>query len=219
VDRSAFSISTTACARASSDAMAAKLHFHSRLVFWLKILLPVLALAILSTLFLFARRIDVTGLLPYAQNEIDQLAADPRLTAPKYSGVTSDGAKVTVSATTARPGKDPKSPVTAVDVTALYEATSGETLTLHGKAGTFDLTGGLMNLTGDVVATTPDGYKMTSDEMSSSLKQSVLTADHHVVVLAPFGRIDAGAMRLSGPPGAHLLVFNQGVRLVYNPKN
>ena len=38
--------------------MAIPDNLHSRMVFWLKILLPILALAILSTLFLFSRRID-----------------------------------------------------------------------------------------------------------------------------------------------------------------
>ena len=51
--------------------MTKPLHLHSRMVFWLKIAMPLLALAILSTLFLFARQVEFEGTLPYAQVEID----------------------------------------------------------------------------------------------------------------------------------------------------
>ena len=44
----------TACARAWSDAMAG-VDRHTRVVGWLKVALPLLALAILSTLFLLSR--------------------------------------------------------------------------------------------------------------------------------------------------------------------
>ena len=199
--------------------MATPLHIHSRLVLWLKILLPILALAVLATLFLFARRIDIDGALPYARVELDKLAADPRLTAPEYSGVTSDGAAVKVAATTARPGKDATSPITAQDVVALYQAASGGKVTIRSKGGTFDSAAALLTLTGDVVVTTADGYQISSDQMLSSLAQSLITADGKVTATAPFGQIDAGAMRLSGPPDAHLLIFNKGVKLIYKPRN
>ena len=38
--------------------MASSLNRYSQWVFWLKIILPIVALAILSTLFLFARKVD-----------------------------------------------------------------------------------------------------------------------------------------------------------------
>ena len=140
--------------------MAVQRNIYSRLVFWLKIMLPILALAILSTLFLFARHIDIEGALPYAQVEIDKLAADPRLTAPEYSGVTKDGVAIKVAASTARPGKDANSPVTADDVIALYQEVSGGKVTIRAKGGIFDQTAGLLTLNGNVVVTTADGYQI-----------------------------------------------------------
>ena len=44
----------------------ARLDLHSRLVTWAKVALPLAALAILSTLFLLADRIDPTAAIPYA---------------------------------------------------------------------------------------------------------------------------------------------------------
>ena len=43
-----------------------------------------MALAVLSTLFLFARKVEFDGSLPYAEVELNDLANDPRLTLPRY---------------------------------------------------------------------------------------------------------------------------------------
>ena len=189
------------------------------MVFWLKIAMPLLALAILSTLFLFARQVEFEGTLPYAQVKIDDLARDPRLSAPEYAGVTSDGASVKVAARTARPGKDAASPVTATDVVALYETSAGGKLTIEARTGTFDSGKALLTLKGSVVLTTADGYVLRTEELLSALNETLITANVKVVADTPLGQIEAGAMRLNGPVAEHLLVFNKGVRLVYKPES
>ena len=131
--------------------MASALTRHSRLVFWLKIVLPILALAILSTMFLFARRIDFEGALPYAEVDIDALANDPRLTRPEFSGMTDDGAAITVAAATARPGKTATDPMTADEVIAVYQSESGKRITIQARTGSFGSAGNSLTLTGDVV--------------------------------------------------------------------
>ena len=199
--------------------MARPLHLHSRLVFWLKIALPLLALAILSTLFLFARRIEFEGTLPYAQVEIDSLASDPRLTKPEYSGVTNDGASVRVAAGSARPGPDAASPVTATDVVALYEGPSGGKMTISAVDGIFDTGAAMLTLNGNVVLSTTDGYVLRSEQLLSALNETLVISDGKVVADAPLGHIEAGAMQLSGPTDEHLLVFKKGVRLVYKPES
>ncbi|MGB4909398.1 MAG: hypothetical protein WBP15_12770, partial [Tabrizicola sp.] len=81
----------------------ARVDRHTRLVGWLKVALPLTALAILSTLFLVARRIDPEAALPYAEVDVEDLAREPRMTAPTYAGTTEDGAALTLSADEARP--------------------------------------------------------------------------------------------------------------------
>jgi lipopolysaccharide export system protein LptC len=79
---------------------------HSRIVGWAKVILPLAALGILSTLFLFARTIDPEDAIPYAEVDVEDRIREPRLTAPTYSGVTSDGSAVTFQAVEARPAGD-----------------------------------------------------------------------------------------------------------------
>ena len=69
---------------------------HTRVVTWLKIALPLAALAILSTLFLLADKIDPEDALPYAEVDVEDLAREPRMTLPSNAGTTSDGAALIV---------------------------------------------------------------------------------------------------------------------------
>lgn len=199
--------------------MAAPLSRHSRLVFWLKVTLPIIALAILSTLFLFARRIDFEGSLPYAEVDIDALANDPRLSAPEYSGVTSDGAAIRVAATTARPGAAEGDPLTAEKVVAIYETAPGELISVRADAGTIDADGSLLDLVGGVTVITSDGYDLRSEQMQGALDVTELSAQGNVTGTAPLGRITAETLHIFGPAGDQQMVFKGGVRLIYTPES
>ena len=77
---------------------------YSRTVAYLKVLLPLTALALLSTLFLISRGIDTEAVIPFAQKDIEERMRGQQLTAPFFSGTTSGGDEIMVTASTARPG-------------------------------------------------------------------------------------------------------------------
>lgn len=199
--------------------MALSHYSHTRLVFWLKVTLPIVALMILSSLFLFARHIDFENALPYADVDVNALARDPHLSAPEFTGTTTDGAAVRVAASVVRPDPADKGRASAEKVTALYEAKNGNRLALEAQAARFDNAAALLTLTGGVHAATKDGYQFTSEAMQASLSETKVTSDVAVTVKAPFGTINAGAMQLTAPGGQYQLVFKQGVRLLYSPTN
>lgn len=199
--------------------MAAALSGYSRLIFWLKIVLPILALIILSTLFLFARRIDFEGALPYAEVDINALANDPRLTAPAYSTVTEDGTAIRVVADSARPGATPNDPATAENVLAVYDLKDGGKVTVSARAATMDPAAQRLRLEGDVTVLTTDGYDLRARTMEGPLDRTDITADGDVHGKAPLGTISSEKVRISGPVGEQLLVFKGAVRLIYRPEN
>ncbi len=55
---------------------------YSAFVTWVKTLLPIAALGLLSTIFLFSGKVDVTQSLPYAENNIDNIIREQRITRP-----------------------------------------------------------------------------------------------------------------------------------------
>lgn len=194
--------------------------FHSRLVTWLKIVLPLLALAILSTLFLFSRRIGTDGDLPYAKVDLEELARDQRLTAPEFTGVTRDGAAVTIRAREARPsagGQD----ATIDQVAARYATGAGFTVDLRAETGSLTPDGTLMTLERGVEVVTSTGYRLTATDLAAMLDRTVLETANPVTTEAPFGTLTSGGMRLEPDPAAaksYVLVFNGGVRLLYQPE-
>jgi lipopolysaccharide export system protein LptC len=193
---------------------------HSRLVFWLKIILPLMALAVLSTLFLFSRRIDTDVALPYAEVDVEELAREQQLTAPEYSGVTADGSSVNVRAVMARPALGDQTGATAEGLTATIEMRGGTRADLTAAAGKIDTAAGKLDLTGGVIVTLSSGYSLTTPQIEAELDRTLVIAPQEVVAEAPYGHITAGGLRLSANDGDapnHLLVFNNGVKLIYDP--
>ena len=62
--------------------MAGQTNLHSTVVAWLKVALALIALAMLSTLFLFSDKIDPSDAIPFAEVDIADRIREPRLTMP-----------------------------------------------------------------------------------------------------------------------------------------
>ena len=199
---------------------------YSRFVAWAKIVLPLAALALLSTVFLLARHIDPTQAIPFAEIDVEELAREQRISAPNYAGVTEDGAAISVTASTARPDPDSPERVDATDLEAELITATGARYQLSSQRGEIDSGADMAYLQGGVVVTTSSGYRITSDAMSTSLSRTLLESEGPVQADGPAGRLDAGSMSLAPLPDAegddsanHLLVFNKGVKLVYTPSD
>ena len=192
---------------------------HTRVVGWLKVALPLLALAMLSTLFLLADRIDPEDALPYAKVDVEGLARAPRMTAPSYAGTTSDGAALTLTAEEAAPG-GPDDPARASRLRLDLKTPDGGTTELRAAQALVDQSARQLVLSGGVTMTTSTGYRLETAEVVAELDRSGLESRGEVVATGPAGEIRADGMSLrqdNRTPGTYLLVFNGGVRLVYRP--
>ncbi len=192
---------------------------HSRWVGALKVALPMAALGVLSTLFLLARSPDPDAALPYAKVDIADMLRDPRLTAPTYSGVTREGDEVIFSARTAHPAGAAGTGARAVaPVLRLIAAQGAETRAVANEAHV-DPGAQVLVLQGAVRLDTPTGYWLESDALRASLDRSRLESPGPVTALGPQGRIAAGGFTLTrgSAPGQEVLVFNGGVKLLYQP--
>ena len=78
---------------------------YSRLVFWLKVTLPLVALAILSTLFFVAETLDPEAAIPYASVDVERILKEQGVTKPTFGGVTEDGVAISMSACPCGPRK------------------------------------------------------------------------------------------------------------------
>ena len=192
---------------------------HTRVVGWLKVALPLLALAVLATLFLLADQIDPEAALPYAEVDIADRAREPRMTSPSYAGTTSDGASLTLTADEARPASR-DAPAEAQALVLELKTPDGSLTTLHSAAAEIDQAQRRLILSGGVTITTDTGYRMETPEVLARMDRSGLESRGQVTATGPAGDLNSGGMVLTQDnqtPGSYVLVFNQGVRLVYRP--
>ncbi len=191
---------------------------YSRVVGWLKILLPLLALGILSMLFLVSKDRDPDGTLPYSEVDVRELAREARIGRPAYSGVTRDGTIITVSAATARPDPEHEDGMLIDDLTAILESDGDVRTEVRGGSGRLDSGRDALMLFRDVRITTSTVYSITSDAIEIGLDQTWLESPGPVNAAAPFGSLTAGSLRLDrADDGDQTLVFKNGVRLLYQP--
>jgi lipopolysaccharide export system protein LptC len=192
---------------------------HSRVVAWLKIALPLAALAVLATLFLLADRIDPDDALPYAEVDVEDRARTPRMTAPTYAGVTSDGAALTLSADQARPASDANQAL-ALGLTLTLDTPDGARTELTAASAQIDDEARQVVLSGGVEAATSAGYRIATEGITANLDRSGLESTGPVTAATPAGTLSADRFTLrpdAKAEGAYVLVFNGAVKLVYQP--
>lgn len=191
---------------------------YSRLIAWLKVLLPLAALALLSTLFLLSRNIDPGAALPFAEAEMQDRIRGEQLTEPFFTGTTGDGDLVTLSARAVRLGEGQSNQTD--DLTVEIELAAGARISLSSDIGSYDLANARLTLEGKVNIGTSTGYDLTSETLITDFDELSVVSPGPVIGKSPIGSLHAGKMRLERQPGhenVHLN-FTNGVKLIYRPK-
>lgn len=193
-------------------------NLHSKVVGLLKVVLPLVALAILSTLFLAQRTIDPQDAIPYAEVDVADRLREPRVTDAAYAGVTEDGASLTLQAADARPGvAGTPNGGQATTVTGRIETPDGAVTDLVAGTALMDSGARKVVLSGGVVVTSSTGYVIAATGISMATDRTALDSDGAVQAQGPLGTLNAGGLHI-GPSGAgYVVVFNGGVKLVYLP--
>ena len=191
---------------------------YSRLVAWLKVVLPLMALLLLSTLFLLSRNVDPMAALPFSDTEIDDRLREQQITRPFFSGTTNGGDRVSVSAATmaSRSGLNNE----AVDFSAQIDLASGTRVILISDQGQFDLASNTSTLEGNVKITTSSGFNLSTEALIAEFDSFLVESPGSVQGFGPFGTLTAGQMKLQrkgANSNAHL-VFTNGVELIYTPE-
>ena len=197
--------------------MASVDNAYSRLVLWLKVALPLAALAILSTLFLVAETLDPEAAIPYADADVDQILRDQGITRPSFGGVTPDGAALSLSADAIRPGESVRDELIGTGLEATIVLPSGASIRITSPEGTIDMAAQLALLQGGARLESSVGYTVESADIVARYDEVRVATGGAVVATGPGGRISAGAMGLerNAESGAYVLVFKDGVRLIY----
>ncbi|WP_322893272.1 MULTISPECIES: LPS export ABC transporter periplasmic protein LptC [unclassified Yoonia] len=194
-------------------------NLYSQWVGWAKILLPLCAIALLSTLFLFARNPSDATDIPMAQ--VADLARDQQMTAPEFSGITDTGAVVVVSARSARPAEERPDAASVTDLRVRMDNPDGSRLEMTGVTGELDGRVRSARFTGLVRLNTSTGYVMETSAMTVMIDNGTAMSDGFVEIRAPMGNLTAGQVtfRADGSNRGQQMLFTGGVRLIYQPQD
>lgn len=190
---------------------------RSRFVAWAKIVLPLVALGLLSTMFLFSRSIDPGDAIPFAGIDVESIAREQRIGGPRFAGTTSDGAALTVAAASARPDPAALKRFIVTDVTAMLALPVSGQFDLRADGAVVDTVAQIVDLSGGVVLTTSTGYRIETDHLSTGIEETSVVSDVEIRATGPIGTLTAGSMRLDKGEGGYVLVFKDGVNLIYDP--
>lgn len=204
--------------------MIASDNSYSRFILSLKIILPLLALAILSTLFLVSRSLDPAQSIPFAEVDVQELARVQRVGGPAYSGMSASGSAITVTADNAVPDSGGSQDLTASNLNAVVESPDGKKTEVTATVARIENSTESARLSDGVKITTASGYTVVTDNAFARLDLSELSTSKTVTANGPLGSLTAGQMVMTqhsrdDEGDGYVLVFKKGVKLVYNPQH
>ncbi len=198
---------------------------YSRFVTWAKITLPLMALTLVSSLFLFSRSNEQGETLRFSDGELRELTRNEGILQPRLAGVTASGIAIELSADSADQGVETDNSTALRGLSAHFKFTDG--LKIDAVAG-LALVDGLdlnVKLSENVELAGSNGYRATSSGLVFALDRLDIRSTGSVSAEFPQGILQAGHMQIkevqSEDPqksGLYVVVFNEGVKMVYTPK-
>jgi lipopolysaccharide export system protein LptC len=200
--------------------MAAGPGLYSRIVAFLKVGLPLVAVAMLAALFLISNDGRTGRELVFSPADLAALGDGMQVSAPVFSGVTEELDRFRFTAAEVTPDAAPPR-IALIDMLAgRIDFSDGQSVELSAERGRLDLETQRMTLTGQVRVDSADGFSFAADQVDLDLAGGGLEATGSVEGLGPMGRIDAARLNVSGPQGdkgTRMFLFEDDVSLIYDP--
>ncbi len=197
-------------------------HAYTRIIRGLKVTLPLVALVLLSTMFMLSRKVDPSAAVALSDQAFRDRIGRSQLSEPQYDGNTKSGKSLTVTARSARPDPEVEGKTYGQVVNALINLDNGEVMTVKADTGVIDDAADRAVLSGNVHIVTSDGYDMRTSQLTSLLSKIEGETAGRVDGFGPPGTLHAGKLyvKTDEKSGNVVLLFTQGVHLVYTkPKD
>ncbi|MXU64682.1 hypothetical protein [Oceanomicrobium pacificus] len=197
---------------------------YSRFVRATKIGLPLLAILILSTLFLVSTRDDFDGIgLSFTEADLEAMQQGLSVTSPVLTGQNARGDLFRFTADTVVPDSLMVQRAVASNLRGRIDFANGQGLDLRTDSAELDLGTQKAQFEGAVRLTTDEGYDLATDRIDADLEAGVITGPDPVTAVAPMGRISSDAFSIRSGEGAdfeaekNVIRFENNVKLVFTP--
>lgn len=197
---------------------------YSTAVRLLRIALPLVALALVASIFVLSNSSALRKGLPVSTPQMAELALGQKIINPRFSGVTEGGDAYLLVADTAVPdGPDP----TFVDLERPHTTIDFDNENKYwskSQTGTIDLTENVVTMTETVEMHLSNGWNAYSEHMILYYQSGNAHSPGPIYADGPFGTVEAQEMVLTqnlddGPDRRkRLLQFKNKVKVIYLPQ-
>lgn len=183
---------------------------YTAFVALLRVLLPLVAVAMLLLLFLWP------VIRPEEKIALPKMIPEMLMHQPRFSGADEKNRPYIVEATEARQVADRLSLVDLVDPKGQIELYPGQLARGQARMGRFDQETKRLWLAGDVRGLDGKGYSFVADELMIDIQKRVAWTDKYIKVKGPFGTVEGQGMKAFD--GGKVIIFKGPARaLITHP--
>jgi lipopolysaccharide export system protein LptC len=190
---------------------------YSAFVAWLKTLLPIAALGMLSTIFLFSGKIDVTKSLPYAELNVAEIVREQRITKPYFTTISENGTEVALSAAYASVDPNITDIYNVSEPSIVLKSTTGQRSQITAGFGKMNSKSQQAIVSQGVQVTGSPGFWIKTNKLDVNFERATFNSNGLFEGVTPIGTIKAGKMFMQMAADDRQIVFTNGVELIYQP--
>ena len=191
---------------------------YSFFIAWVKTLLPIVALGMLSTIFLFSGKVDVTQSLPYAELNVEDIIREQRITKPYFTGISEGGIEFALSAAYATPNASQPSILDVSKLRVEFKTPQGNTTEITAGLGEMNTETKSAKISRGVNLASKLNFWITTEALDIDFNDSYASTNGPFKGVFSLGSIESGNMVLKMITGDQQIIFTNGVRMLYNPK-
>lgn len=193
---------------------------YSRGVFFLKIVMPLMALGLLATVFLFTTERTIPGGLTFSQADLEILDQGMQISRPRFSGSSKAGDVYYFTAETVYPDAPEPEVIEAIGLSGQIVYLQGTTMQLSAGKADFALSAKTMSMTEGIAIVLSDGFRVTADSLFADLSTGQMATNGPVRANSLMGVIESGNLRiestLENGEESRMIWFEDGVKLSIN---
>jgi lipopolysaccharide export system protein LptC len=188
---------------------------RTRLVGWLKIVLPALAVLVIIGYFAAIKVINGLGGIAVSMSGLNLDAKSLTIDKPRVSGFKGTAQSYDLSAERAVQDLTNPKRVTLEAISGSFGVQSDGSATMAAKSGIYDTDAETLILKDGVSVQTTTGYEVKLTEAAVDFKQRTLTSGNAVFIKTGEGTLRANSVHVSD--GGKKITFGDGVSVTYLP--
>ena len=193
---------------------------YSTLVAIFKVMLPCLALIILSALFLLPDNRTKIQALNTIDTSTLNIVKKAGVNKPSFRGTLASGSNLELYATEIMTKNNDKNIIEINEISARLELNRNNWATASAKKGVVNISEQTAEMVGKVSVKSSNGVLIETSDLKVFYAKSLIKTEGAVFMKGPFGTIKAGSaefydMNQNSGIG-YVLLFNKGVKMQYN---